>query len=269
MFVDILLGTRSTIAALFIISLCSTVGIAQAAPSKQPEIVAAPQIWAAPSSETPLNLRVVAKETIPSKAVLTVRGVPSPVQLTEGKQFGPGVWVVPLKSIPNVKLTTAASASGKVELKLALVSLDGKSISERKVTLVLAAKPVNKVAAVKQTAPQDQADAQVTMAAVTPFKLPPLTEEAKKRALKLQNKGAEMLADGNILSARPYYEAAANRGLPEAAMALAATYDPTELAHMKNVMGVMPDVAEARKWYQKAQLLGAEEAEARLQRLAD
>jgi TPR repeat protein len=109
----------------------------------------------------------------------------------------------------------------------------------------------------------------MTMAAVTPIKTPPLTGEAKKRALKLSNKGTEMLADGDILSARPYYEAAANRGLPEAAMALAATYDPTELARMKNVMGVMPDVAEARKWYQKAQLLGAKEAEARLQRLAN
>jgi TPR repeat protein len=233
--------------------------------------MAAPQIWAAPSSETPLNLRIVAKETIPSQVVLTVRGVPSPVRLSEGKQFGPGVWVVPLKSISNVKLTTAAGASGKAELKLALVSLDGKPISERKVTLVLASKPVSKAVAAEQTTQPNtsQGSAQVTMAAVTPIKLPPLTGEAKKRALKLQSKGAEMLADGNIISARPYYEAAANRGLPEAAMALAATYDPDELARMKNVMGVMPDITEARKWYQKAQLLGAKEAEARLQRLAN
>jgi hypothetical protein len=256
-------------------SISSIVGIAHAAPPKQPAIIAAPQIWAAPSSETPLNLRIVAKETIPPQVVLTVRGVPSPVQLSEGKQFGPGVWVIPLKSISNGKLTTAASASGKAELKLALVSLDGKHISERNVTLVLASKPADKpavnVAAARQTtqpnAPRE--NTQLTMAAVTPIKVPPLTGEAKKRALKLSNKGAEMLADGDILSARPYYEAAANRGLPEAAMALAATYDPTELALMKNVMGVMPDVAEARKWYQKAQLLGAKKAEARLERLAD
>ncbi|MEJ2125260.1 MAG: hypothetical protein P8Y47_10770 [Alphaproteobacteria bacterium] len=118
MFADILLSVRHTVSGLLIICLCSIAGVAHAAPPKQPAIEAAPLIWAAPSSETPLNLRIVAKETIPSHVVLTVRGVPAPVKLSEGKQFGKGVWVVPLKSISKVKLNTPAGASGKAELQL-------------------------------------------------------------------------------------------------------------------------------------------------------
>jgi TPR repeat protein len=49
-------------------------------------------------------------------------------------------------------------------------------------------------------------------------------------------------------------------------MALAATYDALELnqPHLRNVL---PDPAEAKRWYERAQALGAAEADARLQRL--
>ena len=57
-------------------------------------------------------------------------------------------------------------------------------------------------------------------------------------------------------------------GLAESALAFAATYDAAELARLK-VLGLKPEAAEAKKWYEKARELGAPEAEARLRRLGE
>jgi len=47
---------------------------------------------------------------------------------------------------------------------------------------------------------------------------------------------------------------------------MAETYDPDELRRL-GVLGIQPNLAEARKWYEKAQELGEGQAEARLSRL--
>jgi TPR repeat protein len=63
-----------------------------------------------------------------------------------------------------------------------------------------------------------------------------------------------------------FFRQAAEAGLAIAAMRLGATYDPNELSKLK-VQGLAADVAEARKWYERARELGAPEAEQRLARL--
>jgi TPR repeat protein len=79
-------------------------------------------------------------------------------------------------------------------------------------------------------------------------------------------RGDEQLSEGAVAAARLLYTRAADAGLAQAALALGATYDPAELARLK-VIGINPDVAAARAWYQKAQALGAPEAISRLKRL--
>ena len=95
---------------------------------------------------------------------------------------------------------------------------------------------------------------------------PPLDKESRERALKFVKRGGEELAEGRVAPARLLFERAAEMGLSQGAMALAATYDAVELnqPHLRNVL---PDAAEARRWYERAQALGAAEASARLQRL--
>src|SRR6266540_2228517 len=56
--------------------------------------------------------------------------------------------------------------------------------------------------------------------------------------------------------------------IPNAAMALGATYDPTVLAKL-GVAGLGADVEKARTWYQKAESLGSTEATRRLAILAN
>jgi TPR repeat protein len=93
-----------------------------------------------------------------------------------------------------------------------------------------------------------------------------MDKESRERALKFVKRGSEELAEGRVASARLLFERAADMGLAQAAMALAATYDAAELnqPHLRNVL---PDPAEARRWYERAQTLGSAEAGARLQRL--
>jgi TPR repeat protein len=69
-----------------------------------------------------------------------------------------------------------------------------------------------------------------------------------------------------VAPARQLYERAADLGLAEAAMALAATYDAAELAS-PHLRGIRPDAKEAKRWYERARALGAPEAGQRLQRL--
>jgi TPR repeat protein len=51
----------------------------------------------------------------------------------------------------------------------------------------------------------------------------------------------------------------ANAGVADAALALAATYDPRHLAQ-HNLIGVVGDEAKAHDWYQRANELGSIEA---------
>ena len=50
------------------------------------------------------------------------------------------------------------------------------------------------------------------------------------------------------------------------AMRASSTHDPNELVKIR-VIGLQPNVDEARKWYERARELGALEAAERLQRL--
>lgn len=92
-----------------------------------------------------------------------------------------------------------------------------------------------------------------------------MTDE-QKRALPYINRGNEQLGQGNVAAARLFYQRAAEAGLAQGALALAATYDPAELARI-GARFVQPDMQAARSWYERARELGATEAEEKLRQL--
>jgi TPR repeat protein len=92
-----------------------------------------------------------------------------------------------------------------------------------------------------------------------------MTDE-QKRALPYVNRGNEQLGQGNIAAARLFYQRAAEAGLAQGALALAATYDPVELERI-GARFVQADTQAARKWYERARELGATEADERLKQL--
>jgi hypothetical protein len=82
----------------------------------------------------------------------------------------------------------------------------------------------------------------------------------------LMKKGEQFIAAGDVATARLSFQRAAEAGDTTAALALAATYDPTILAKL-GVMGMGADVEKARIWYRVAESYGSTEATQRLQLL--
>ena len=80
-------------------------------------------------------------------------------------------------------------------------------------------------------------------------------------------RGDALIASGDLAAARLVLRRAADAGDARAAMTLAETYDPAILEKL-GVHGVVPDLAMARGWYEKAKRFGATEATQRLELLA-
>lgn len=93
--------------------------------------------------------------------------------------------------------------------------------------------------------------------------LPPSANQARQ----LLARGIELMSARDVAGARRFFERSADLGLGEAAMRLAATYDPHEVARQRGP-APPPDPKLARKWYERALALGVREAGSRLNRLA-
>jgi hypothetical protein len=78
-------------------------------------------------------------------------------------------------------------------------------------------------------------------------------------AAMLMQRGRDFLGAGDISAARVAFSRLADAGVADAALTLAATYDPSYLAS-HHVMGVQGDRATARTLYQRAKELGSTEA---------
>jgi len=83
----------------------------------------------------------------------------------------------------------------------------------------------------------------------------------------LMKQGQQLIAAGDVVTARTVFQRAADAGDADAAIALGATYDPNVLAKL-GVIGVRADVEKARNWYQRAEILGSPDARGRLDVLA-
>ena len=83
----------------------------------------------------------------------------------------------------------------------------------------------------------------------------------------LLKRGQELVAVGDLASARVVLRRAAEAREPRAALALAGTYDPIELEKLA-VYGLGADISLARSWYEKAKEFGSKEAPRRLEMLA-
>jgi TPR repeat protein len=142
---------------------------------------------------------------------------------------------VPLNALPGLRIVLPETVPGEMEVVVTLVAVDGAVLSRAISTLTIAAPSA-------------------------------LGDDTRKRALQFLQRGNARLAEGQLAPARALFERAADLGLAEAALALAATYDPAEPVPPR-LRGVPPDAKEARRWYERARTLGAPEAGQRLRRL--
>jgi hypothetical protein len=82
----------------------------------------------------------------------------------------------------------------------------------------------------------------------------------------LINRGTDSLKSGDLVSARLLLRRAAEAGSASAALTLGTTFDPLVIQQL-GAMGVVPDVAQARQWYEEAAELGSDAASQRLAKL--
>jgi hypothetical protein len=82
----------------------------------------------------------------------------------------------------------------------------------------------------------------------------------------LVTRGDGFLSAGDIVSARLFYERAADAGSPSAALRLGATFDPGFLSRV-GIRGIPGDSGQAASWYRRARDLGDVAAEQRLKDL--
>jgi hypothetical protein len=252
------------------------VGVALAAASMQwaaaqrrdgPRIDVAPTIVAEPDSQAVLPIDVGPRDALPNNSFLRLRGFPRSVSLTQGHAIAPGSWAVPLFALGSLKAIVPAGVDGRSDIVISLVGVDGTTIAEARTQLVVGrvralAAPVEKVLP-QQAAPKRLAPT----AAPPPAAGPQLSAQERARAERLLALGGRHLEQGNIAAARMFFQRAAEAGLAAGALKMAATYDPAELARLE-ALALTPDRNEARRWYERARELGAQEAEERLSRLA-
>ena len=195
------------------------------------------------------------------------------MRLTEGYSIAPGSWAVSLAALPEVKIMLPAGTTGRSEIVVTLVSIDGAVLAETRSTLAVSPADQRRVATRDAGPPGAPSILRLGVGEGTersgqppqPVTQPSVPQE-RERALRLVKKGDEQLAEGNIAAARLFYERAADAGLAEGAMALADTFNAQELARL-GVRGIQPDPNKARRWYERAQQLGAGDAEERLRRI--
>jgi hypothetical protein len=216
----------------------------------RPIISIAATVTAEAATQAPLPIRIGPPAAIPRDSFVKVRGLPPTAALSEGHLIAAGSWAIALNALPNLKILLPADMTGSTDVVVSLVSLDGSVLAETKSTLV--------VRIAGASAPR-----------ANPYRGDPnVTPEDRQRALDFVKKGHELMATGNVEAARMFYERAADAGLAQGAQALAATFDPDELARRQVVGGLRPDPAAAKRWYERARELGADEADEPIRRLA-
>jgi hypothetical protein len=198
-------------------------------------------LQAEPAARVRLPIQIGSPEARQKRSFVRILGLPPAAALSEGHAFAPGAWAVPMRALPTLSIILPAGVQGQSDVAISLMSIDGGQLAEARTLLVVA--PI--------------------AASAGP---PPVPPTGRERALGLHEKGIEELNRGNVFAARQLFERAAEVGLGQSAIALAATYDPNELAKLKNV-GVVPEADAARRWYEKARELGVVEAGERLRRL--
>ena len=200
---------------------------------------------------------------------------PDSVQLTSGdarlkeaaRALAPEPAPAPQASQVATSLPSAPSAPAPVVV--ASVSPTHDDIHATNQTAAQTQSPAAAPPVAAQPAAAQPATAQpvaVQPPAAQPAAAPPARRIDPEEMATLMKRATDLLAAGDIPSARLLLERAADAQEPSAALMLAQTYDPEALG-TSDVRNITPEPATARKWYRRAAQLGSSEAQRRLAQL--
>jgi hypothetical protein len=186
-------------------------------------------------------------------AALVLTGLPAGWTVSAGFPLGAHKWVVSASELSGAAIRPPPGFFGVIDLAVELRLADDTVPDRLSFRLMWVDAP--RTTTVKELA-QTAAAPQATSA--------PLRRLDRDEVDSLRKRGEEFMAAGNLGLARLAFQHAAEAGDPRAAFALATTYDPI-LLEARRVIGVVPNVASARAWYQKAKEFGSTDASLRLE----
>jgi hypothetical protein len=200
-------------------------------------VMAAPAAPPAAVAETPASI-------VPASPAATPPATEAPTPATLATRAAP-----PVAETPQTRLAAASPPPPPVASETPAIATPAPP------ALAATPMPASKPAPPKLAALPDRPQASPEPAA---------SESSPGRAISLETRqlrerGDELLGRGDIVSARLFYERAADAGDAQAALKTGATYDPAFLEEW-GVRGVPGDPVKAASWYRRARELGAQEA---------
>ena len=221
-------------------------------------------------------------------ATITLRGLPPGARLTVGKRIGTGEWRVPVQEIATAAVIPPDDFTGQVAVTAELRGDDGEALVGSLVHLSWStASPITATtsAAPQQATPANAVPQQVLSLAPSSTSVAPMVTEPTTAApptatpplpvvrnldareiASFLNRAQDLIAAGDLQSARLLLRRAAEAQNARAAFALAQTYDPTVLKQY-GASAPPAEVATARNWYERAKEWGAPDAQRQLDAL--
>ena len=214
----------------------------------------------------------------PLDAFVSISGLTAGARLTSGKRVSASEWRVPATEISGVSVIPPDGFTGQMLVTAELrdggtgMALTGTSTRLTWAAVPVVAAPPVVVApppvAVAAVVPTPVPAPAPTLAAVAP---PPQAEVVRsldpREVAVLIKRGQDLLASGDVQSARLLLMRGAEARDARAALLVGTTYDPALLRQI-GADGPMADVAQARVWYQRAKEWGEPDAQRKLDALA-
>jgi hypothetical protein len=196
--------------------------------------------------------------------LLLLNGLAQGTTLSAGTSISPSSWQVPPDKLSGLYLYAPKDFVGVMNTTVNLLGPDKTLLDSRDMRLKWISRPPQQasqptVASVGNVASARNEVPTGVHGSAAPPDAPAVKSIDPGEAALLMQRGHDSLSTGDISAARVAFRRLADAGVPDAALALANTYDPAYLA-AHNVVGVVGDRALARTLYQRAKTLGSTEA---------
>jgi hypothetical protein len=237
----------------------------------------------------PLGIHVGAP---PPDAFVSISGLTAGARLTSGRRVSGSEWRVPATEISGVSVIPPEGYTGQMLVNAELRDATGAALTGTSTRLTWQAPP-NAAPSLATVAPRAVPPAPaaavappvvappppvaaappVTVATAAPSTIPAQPPAEVVRSLDprevaaLIRRGQDLLASGDVQSARLLLMRGAEARDARAALLVGTTYDPAQLRQI-GADGPLADIAQARTWYQRAKEWGEPDAQRRLEALS-
>jgi hypothetical protein len=209
-------------------------------------------------------------------ATITIGKMPDGARLTVGRRVNDSEWRVPAQEISNAAMVPPADFAGVMNLTAELRDSGGTSLVSSLFRLSWTAPGSGSTAGMSASAPAvspGPATPQQQQLVVPPAPAaaasaePPARDIDPNEVAGFIRRAQDLLTTGDLQAARLLLLRAAEAHDSRAALILAKTFDPM-MSKQFGGADPEPDLAQARRWYQKADEWGAPEAQRQLDALA-